>query len=139
MAFLLTNIIENTLTCKVINESFKRLRKYSISEDIKEIFYIQQDSKIPKWDLQDLTTTKYEINMDNPINTIYDELVPIIGNVFEKGEFVNVIVDNSFLAYAILEIVMKKFEVTEVFILDHGKLKEGHPCSCNEDTIGIND
>jgi hypothetical protein len=146
MVILLTNI--KNLNKNIINESVNQLNfNYNLKklEQIKEIVYLKDkdlknndlDNKtIDYSNLKDITINKSIISMDEDMETIYDKITSIIQNLIDKKEFINVIVDTSFLGYIILEILIKKFNIVDVFILENGKLTKAHPCGCDADYIG---
>jgi hypothetical protein len=86
--------------------------------------------------LKNIIINKFIISMDDDMETIYDKITSIIQNLINKKEFINVIVDTSFLGYIILEILIKKFNIIDVFILENEKLTKAHPCGCDSDYIG---
>ncbi|KZX10252.1 hypothetical protein [Methanobrevibacter filiformis] len=134
--YLITNIQDNTLTTGIINESTQKI-KYKVDKDIENVIYINNNREEVKWDLGRVNISKYELNMEN-IDKFYKELENIMEPpIKDKNIFVNIIVNTNFLAYAILEIAIKKFNVQEVFIINNGKLEKGHPCGCAPETMGI--
>ena len=68
---------------------------------------------------------------------VYRNINRIIEDILDKKEFVNVIVDTSFLAYIILEILIKNFNITDVFILENNKVQKAHPCGCGPEYMDI--
>jgi len=140
MAILLTNIDNNTLNEEIINESYEQLKKLKInnkSKEIKEIIYLNEKNMNPQWNLNDSDIKKFQISLSRNMEDVYDEITDIITEIVEKKEFINVIVDTSFLAYIILEILIKKFDITEVFIIENNQLKKAHPCGCDASYMGF--
>ena len=154
MSILLTNIKEDMLNQNIIKESFTKLKHHGkLKEEkigeIKEVVYLKEKSEEVRKDeetekaeekelkLKHLKTNNFKVDMDKDIEEVYKNINQIIEDILKKKEFLNVIVDTSFLAYIILEILIKKFDITEVFILDNNELKKAHPCGCGEESIGI--
>jgi len=137
MSILLTNISENTLNQDIIKESFIKLRNPGQlkNEEITEIFYLNENISKQKWDLKNIKVNNFKIAMDEEMEEVYRNINRIIEDILDKKEFVNVIVDTSFLAYIILEILIKNFNITDVFILENNKLKKAHPCGCDPEYI----
>jgi len=126
MAFLLTNIDENTLNQNIIKESFTKLKnqdklkdKYKNKEKITEIFYLNEKISKQEWNLEDIKVNKFKIAMDKDMEEVYTNINKVIKDILDKKEFISVIVDTSFLAYIILEILIKNFNITDVFILEN--------------------
>ncbi len=67
---------------------------------------------------------------------VYNNISQIIEDILDKKEFIDVIVDTTFLGYIILEILIKKFDITNIFILKDGELEKAHPCRCKPDYMG---
>ena len=148
MSILLTNIGENRLNQNIIKESFNELKKHrQLKEklkkkekekegEIREIFYLNEKTLETTWEFKDVKVSKFKIAMEEDMGEVYENINQIIKDVLDKKEFVNVIVDTSFLAYIILEILIKKFDITNVFILEESGLKKAHPCGCGEEYMG---
>ncbi|MEA4956533.1 hypothetical protein SDC9_07668 [bioreactor metagenome] len=79
---------------------------------------------------------KSKIDMEKGMEEVYSNINKIIEDILNKKDFLNVIVDTSFLAYLILEVLIKNFDITDVFILDEGELKKAHPCGCGPEYMG---
>ncbi|KZX16002.1 hypothetical protein MBCUT_11380 [Methanobrevibacter cuticularis] len=139
MTIILTNIGENILNQNIIKETFTKLKnQYELKEgeELTEIFYLNEKISTPKWSFKDIKLNKFEIAMDEEMEEVYSNINKIIKDILDKKEFVNVIVDNSFLAYIILEILIKNFNITDVFILENDELKKAHPCGCGPEYMG---
>ena len=104
MSILLTNISENTLNQNIIKESFTKLKNPGQlkNEEITEIFYLNENISKQKWDFKNIKVNNFKIAMDEEMEEVYRNINRIIENILDKKEFVNVIVDTSFLAYIIL-------------------------------------
>lgn len=74
--------------------------------------------------------------MDKNMDEVYKNINQIIEDILDKKQFINVIVDTTFLAYLILEVLIKNFNITDVFILENNKLKKAHPCGCEPEYKG---
>jgi len=148
MAVLLTNIDENTLNQSIIKESFTKLKNHNElndkhdklndknKEEITEIFYLTEKISKQEWNLEDIKLSKFKVGMDKDMEEVYTTINQIIKDILDKKEFMHVIVDTSFLAYIILEILIKNFKITDVFILENDELKKAHPCGCGPEYIG---
>ena len=140
MAVLLTNIGEDTLNKKIIEDSFTKLEnqdKLKDKEKIREIFYLNGKTSKQNWNFENIKVNEFKIDMAEDMEEVYTNVNQIIKEILGKKEFVNVIVDTSFLAYIILEILIKNFKITDVFILENGKLEKAHPCGCTPDYMGF--
>jgi len=141
MAVLLTNIGENALNKSIIKESFTKLKnqgklKDKDKEEIIEIFYLNEKISKHDWNFEGMKINKFKISMDKDMEEVYTNINQIIKDILDKKEFINVIVDTSFLAYIILEILIKNFDIIDVFILENNELKKAHPCGCSPEYIG---
>lgn len=77
------------------------------------------------------------MSLNQDIEELHDNINKIIENSLDKKDFSNVILDTSFLAYIILEILIKNFNITDVLILENGKLEKAHPCECGQNILTI--
>ena len=139
MAILLTNISENILNQDIIKESFSKLEnldKLKGKEEITEIFFLNENTLKQKWNFKNIKVNSVKIDMSKDMEELYNDINQIIEDILDKKEFMNVIVDVNFLAYVILEILIKNFKITDVFILENNKLKKAHPCGCEAEYIG---
>lgn len=136
MIALLTNV--HDLNKNTINKSLEMLNQYDLNESnkIDEIFYLKEEPIKFNDDFNQISINTNIISMDKDMNDIYDEITNIIKDLIKKKDFINVVVDTSFLGYILLEILIKKFDITDVFLFENGKLKKAHPCSCGSDYIG---
>ena len=136
MVYLITNIKDKALTKEMIQESLDKIEHNINDLKIDNIIYISEDLENPEWNLENTPLIKYYLDKEK-IDDLYGELEFIMGSWIGDGEFTDIIVDTSFIAYAILEIAIKKFDITEVYMLKNGKLEKGHPCECAPDTMGL--
>jgi len=136
MTYLLTNIKDKSLTKEIIQESLDKVEPKINDTKIDNIIYISEDLENPEWKLENTPMIKYYLDKEK-VDDLYGELEFIMGNWIEEGKFTDIIVDDSFIAYAILEIAIKKFNITEVYMLKDGKLEKGHPCGCAPETMGL--
>ncbi|MDR0913422.1 MAG: hypothetical protein LBM96_12615 [Methanobrevibacter sp.] len=133
--------------------------------DINQIYFIDEDNKGYEWNIQNKNTNEtnkqcineqsknkqsrnsidiidiidiidFPISLDDLENT-YSEIEKILKKAFENDEFVNIVVDTSFIGYIILEIAIKKFKFKNSYIFENGKFKHSHPCSCESDYMGV--
>ena len=139
MSILLTNISEKSLDQNIINNSFIKLKdqyKLKENEEITEIFYLNEKISKDTKDFKNIKVNNFKIDINKDTDNVYNEITQIIKDILDKKEFINVIVDTSFLAYIILEILIKNFNITDVFILENNELKKAHPCGCQADYRG---
>ena len=138
MAILLTNINKSTLNENIIKESFTKLENHRQlkEEEITEIFYLNEEIAIQGENFENIKVNNFKIAMDEDMEEVYKSINKIIKDILDKKEFVNVIVDTSFLAYIILEILIKNFDITDVFILKNNRLEKAHPCGCRPEYMG---
>ncbi|MBZ9570653.1 hypothetical protein KQY27_03720 [Methanobrevibacter sp. TMH8] len=138
MAVLLTNISGNILNQNIIKESFTKLKNKDElkDEEINEIFYLNEEIPEKNQNFNNINVNNFKIDMNKDMDEVYDIITQIIEDILDKKEFIDVIVDTSFLAYLILEVLIKKFDIIDVFILENNKLKKAHPCGCGEEYMG---
>ncbi|MDR3291236.1 MAG: hypothetical protein LBT10_03710 [Methanobrevibacter sp.] len=133
---IFTNI--NDLNKNTVNESLNMLNQYNLdkSNEIKEIIYLKEEPIEFNGDLKDIIVNSDIIPINDDMNDTYSKITVIVKNLVGRKDFIDVIVDTSFLGYLLLEVFIKKFDITDVFLVENGKLKIAHPCSCGSDYIG---
>ncbi|BBL61077.1 hypothetical protein MARBORIA2_16870 [Methanobrevibacter arboriphilus] len=138
MAILLTNISENILNENIIKESFTKLKNKDelINEEITEIFYLNEKISEQNGIFDNIKVNKFEIDINKDMDEVYNDINQIIEDILDKKQFIDVIVDTSFLAYLILEVLIKNFKITDVFMLENNKLTKAHPCGCEPEYKG---
>jgi hypothetical protein len=138
MSILLTNINESILNENIIKKSYTLLENTKkLKEDkIIEIAFLNEEISTEDWNLKNIKVNKFKIDMEDDMEEVYNDISGIIQDIIDKKEFINVIVDTNFLGYLILEVLIKKFNITDVFILKNKKLEKAHPCGCGEESMG---
>lgn len=135
MTILITNITDKNLTDDIIKESFEKSRDHEISSKISRIISLKLSSdKELNWEVdigEYIPVEKYVIDDIEDMELAIKEIDSIIDPLFEKGEYIQVIVDSSIFGFYILN-SMKKFDVKEVFILNDGKLDRFQTCICDD-------
>lgn len=135
LTILLTNITDNSLTNDIIKESFEKIKDYKISSKISKIISLKLSSdKELNWNLdikESITVEKYEIDNIEDMELGIKKIDSIIDPLFEKREYIQVIVDSNIFGFYILN-SMKKFNAKEVFILNNRKLAEYQTCICED-------
>ncbi|OQD58187.1 hypothetical protein MBBAR_26c00160 [Methanobrevibacter arboriphilus JCM 13429 = DSM 1125] len=101
-----------------------------------EIFYLNEKISKQEWNSNNIKVNKFRINIDKNMDEVYNNINQIIEDILDKKQFINVIVDTTFLAYLILEVLIKNFNITDVFILENNKLKKAHACGCEPEYKG---
>lgn len=130
MAILVTNITDESLTDKIIQNSFEISETYTGKRDIKEIIFLKPETEKKLWKLNsEIKIKEYKIAMDEKISKIYEEIANVLDSLFNKGEYIQIIVDSTILGFYILDII-KKFNVKEVFIAKAGELNIFKTCIC---------
>ncbi|MDR3222743.1 MAG: hypothetical protein LBT66_03250 [Methanobrevibacter sp.] len=133
---IFTNITD--LNKNTVNESLNMLNQHNLdkSNEIKEIIYLKEEPIEFNGDLKDISINSNIIPINNDMDEIYNKITTIVKNLVDRKEFMDVIVDTSFLGYLLLEVLIKKFDITDVFLIENEKLKKAHPCSCGSDYMG---
>ncbi|MDR2624437.1 MAG: hypothetical protein LBC39_07760 [Methanobrevibacter sp.] len=136
MVLVLTNVSD--LNKSMVNKSLKMLDQDNLDElnEISEIFYLKEKSIEFNTDFDNVSIDTIMISMDNVMDEVYNKVTMFIGDLIKRKDFINVVVDTSFLGYVILEVLIKKFDIVDVFLVENGELKKAHPCSCGSDYIG---
>lgn len=135
LTILLTNITDNSLSNDIIKESFEKLKDDKISSKISKIISLKLSSdKELNWNLdikESIPVEKYVIDNIEDMELAIKKIDSIIDPLFEKREYIQIIVDSNIFGFYILN-SMKKFNVKEVFILNNGKLAEYQTCICED-------
>jgi hypothetical protein len=136
VVLVLTNVSD--LNKSMVNKSLKMLDQDNLDElnEISEIFYLKEKSIEFNTDFDNVSIDTIMISMDNVMDEVYNKVTMFIGDLIKRKDFINVVVDTSFLGYVILEVLIKKFDIVDVFLVENGELKKAHPCSCGSDYIG---
>ena len=139
MSVILTNIRNNELNQNIINKSFTKIKNHGQFnyDELNEIFLLNEETSKQEWNFENIKVNKFLIAMDKDMEDVYENINNIIEDILEKKEFINVIVDTSFLGYIILEILIKNFNISDVFILDGNQLNKAHPCGCGSENLGF--
>jgi len=131
MVILATNIVDETLNDELILKSFEISKKYDGNSDISEIILLKPIPHEKLWELKnDIPIKEYPIAMDNEPSKIYEEIANVLDPLFDKKDYIQIIVDSSIFGFHILD-VMKKFNVEEVFIIKNGAIDKFLTCICN--------
>lgn len=135
LTILLTTITDNSLSNDIIKESFEKLKDDKISSKISKIISLKLSSdKELNWNLdikESIPVEKYVIDNIEDMELAIKKIDSIIDPLFEKREYIQIIVDSNIFGFYILN-SMKKFNVKEVFILNNGKLAEYQTCICED-------
>ncbi|MDR2966419.1 MAG: hypothetical protein LBU74_00525 [Methanobacteriaceae archaeon] len=130
MVILATNVTDESLNNKTITKSFEISENYTGKRDIKEIIFFKAKEKKKLWELtNNIPIKEYKIAMDEKTNDIYEGIANVLDPIFNKGDYIQVIVDTSILGFYILDVI-KKFNVGEVFIAKDGELDKFQTCIC---------
>lgn len=130
MVILVTNITDESLNDKTIKKSFDISETYTGKRDIEKIIFLKPEAEKKLWKLNiESQIEEYKIAMDDKISDIYEEIANVIDPLFNKRDYIQVIVDSTILGFYILD-VLKKFNIKEVFIAKGGELDKFKTCIC---------
>ncbi|MCL2115740.1 MAG: hypothetical protein FWH29_05920 [Methanobrevibacter sp.] len=130
MVILATNVTDESFNNETITKSFEISKNYTGKRDIKEIIFLKPEKVKKLWQLNNkIPVIKYDIALEDETEKIYEEIANVLDPLFDKRDYIQVIVDTSILGFYILDVI-KKFNVKEVFIAKDGELERIQACIC---------